>query len=126
MNPSLAPRAALVILLDNTFAVANDRPPTYLEDSVQGWAMRTDTPYSSDGAGHAKVCELMGADFIYKSTTEVAFQAGKFDIGQSVEYRVNSARLYISAMATRNTNARSKAPKPPGSSRKSLAVNRPT
>jgi len=41
------------------------------------------------------VYELNGADFVYKVDYCGAFQSGKFDIGQVVEYRVDGERLYI-------------------------------
>jgi hypothetical protein len=37
----------------------------------------------------------MGADLVYKIDYCGRFQAGKFDIGQVVDYRVNGERLYI-------------------------------
>ncbi len=43
----------------------------------------------------AKLYELSGADLVYKIDYCGRFQAGKFNIGQVVDYRVDGERLYI-------------------------------
>jgi hypothetical protein len=38
---------------------------------------------------------LKGADLVYQIDDCGSFQSGKFDAGQSVDYRVDGERLYI-------------------------------
>jgi hypothetical protein len=92
-------RATLFVVLITSIAVAVDKPqPTYLKGTVMGWDIRVDTNYSGNGSmtnRRAKVYQLKGSDFVYKIDYCGAFQAGKFGIGQAVEYRVDGERLYI-------------------------------
>ena len=96
-------RAALLVVLAATIAAADQAPPTYQKGTIKSWDIRVDSDTSGGGGStpvtttkrRAKVYELNGADFTYKIDYCGAFQAGKFDIGQVVEYRVDGERLYI-------------------------------
>ena len=89
------------------FAVASDKtPPTYQKGTIKGWDKRTDTwGFLLDAKGEPlprdkTVFELKGSDFVYLIDYCGAFQAGKFELGQAVDYRVdetdkNDLRLYI-------------------------------
>jgi len=88
---------------------AEKRALTYLKGTILGYETRRDLHVGGGGGGgngmptnpvsawvrHAKVYELRGADFIYKVDFCGAFQAGKFEPGQTVDYRVERDRLYI-------------------------------
>ena len=102
-NPLAILRTALFVLLAATIAVSDKTPPTYQKGTVKAWDIRVDSD-TSGGTGdipvtttkrRAKVYELNGDDLIYKIDYCGPFQAGKFDIGQVVECRVNGDRLYI-------------------------------
>ena len=96
MNLSTLLRVALPFVLTAALATASDKGPlTYQNGSVQGWDVRVDTEYSGGGSRRAKVYELRGSDLVYKLDYCGAFQAGKFGIGQAVEYGIDGERLYI-------------------------------
>jgi hypothetical protein len=95
-------RSALFILLAATIAAADKTPPTYQKGTVKAWDIRVDSDTSGGGAmpvttskRRAKVYELDGTDLVYQIDYCGAFQAGKFEIGQVVDYRVDGERLYI-------------------------------
>ena len=84
--------------------------PTYLKGTILGYSLRRDVSVSGGGgppgtgsfpvassARKAKVYELQGPDLIYQVDYCGSFQAGKFETGQVVEFRVDSVggRLYI-------------------------------
>jgi hypothetical protein len=58
---------------------------------------QTDVRGAGNGTStrNKKVYELRGTDLIYSVDYCGAFQAGKFQTGQSVDYRVDGERLYI-------------------------------
>jgi hypothetical protein len=96
-------RTVPFILLAATIAAADKVPPTYQKGTIKAWDIRIDSD-TSGGSGalpvttttrRAKVYELSGADLVYKVDYCGAFQSGKFEIGQVVEYRVDGERLYI-------------------------------
>jgi hypothetical protein len=96
-------RTALFVLLAATIAAADKTPPTYQKGTVKAWDIRVDSD-TSGGSGaipvtttkrRAKVYELDGADSVYKIDYCGPFQAGKFEIGQVVDYRVDGEKLYI-------------------------------
>ncbi len=96
-------RTAVFVLLVATIAAADKTPPTYQKGTIKAWNIRVDSD-TSGGSGaipvtttkrRAKVYELSGGDLVYEIDYCGAFQAGKFDIGQVVEYRVDGERLYI-------------------------------
>jgi hypothetical protein len=102
---TVARRALLVVLLA-TFAVGADKiPPTYQRGTIKGWDKRTDIWGWVGANGETlprdkTVYELKGTDLIYLIDYCGAFQAGKFDLGQAVDYRTdegdkNDMRLYI-------------------------------
>jgi hypothetical protein len=100
MNLSTLLRIVLsfvLIVLTAALATASDKasPLTYQNGSVQGWDIRVDGNNSGNGSRRAKVYELRGSDLVYKIDYCGAFQAGKFGIGQAIEYRVDGERLYI-------------------------------
>jgi hypothetical protein len=82
--------------------------PTYLKGTILGYSVRRDMHVSGGGgaagtfpvsssARKAKVYELQGPDLVYQVDYCGSFQAGKFETGQAVEFRVDSVggRLYI-------------------------------
>jgi len=94
--------SVLCILLAATIA-AGQTPHTYQKGTITGWNIRVDSN-TSGGSGNspvstinrrAKVYELKGSGLVYKVDYCGAFQAGKFGIGQAVDYRVDGERLYI-------------------------------
>lgn len=95
-------RATLCILLAATIAAADQTPHTYQKGTITGWDIRVDSSTSGGGDSQvlttkrrAKVYELKGSGLVYKVDSCGAFQAGKFNIGQAVDYRVDGERLYI-------------------------------
>ena len=90
---------AILLLLATTLAFADKPTPTYQKGTITGWEKGTDIRANA-AAGTAmtrnkKVYSLKGADLIYKVDYCGAFEAGKFQTGQEVEYRVDGDRLYI-------------------------------
>ena len=76
-----------------TVGVGNDKtPPTYLAGTITGWVNRPD---SYTYGCKVKVYEMKGKDVIYWVGSCGAFQTGKFQTGQGVEYRVDDNRLYL-------------------------------
>ena len=83
--------------------------PVYQQGTITGYDIRRDTSVFGGGGGgngtpaspvqtmtrRAKVYELKGAGLIYKVDYCGAFQAGKFGVGETVDYRVDGERLYI-------------------------------
>ena len=99
-------RTALLAVLLATFAVGSDKTTlTYQKGTIKGWDKRTDIWGFSDGNGEPvprkkTVFELKGINFVYLIDYCGAFQAGKFELGQAVDYRVDETdkddmRLYI-------------------------------
>jgi hypothetical protein len=73
---------------------------TYQQGTIKGWEKGTDL-YSVDAQGDKTVYELKGTDMVYMIYYCGAFQAEKFSLGQTVNYRVDATdkhdrRLYIS------------------------------
>jgi hypothetical protein len=73
---------------------------TYQQGTIKGWEKGTDL-HSVDAQGDKTVYELKGADMVYMIYYCGAFQAEKFSLGQTVNYRVDATdkhdrRLYIS------------------------------
>ena len=102
MNLLTILRTALFVLLAVTIVAADKTPPTYQKGTVTGWDIRVDSDTSGGGnlpvstsSRRAKVYQLKGTDLVYKIDYCGAFQAGKFGIGQAVDYRVDGERLYI-------------------------------
>lgn len=106
MTPPTITRAAIFALVLATFALGSDKTaPAYQKGTINGWDTRTDMGPFLDGNGEflprkKTVFELKGLDFVYLIDYCGAFQAGKFDIGQAVDYRVDETdqqdlRLYI-------------------------------
>jgi len=102
----LIARTALLAVLLATFAVGSDKTaPAYQKGTIKGWDKRTDMGPFLDGNGEPlprkkTVFELKGIDFVYLIDYCGAFQAGKFELGQVVDYRVGETnkddmRLYI-------------------------------
>jgi hypothetical protein len=102
---TIAPAALLAVLLA-AFAVSSDRTvPTYRKGTIKGWHNGADMGPFLDGKGEPfprekTVYELKGIDFVYLIDYCGAFQAGKFELGQAVDYRVDETykddmRLYI-------------------------------
>jgi hypothetical protein len=98
MNPMRILRTARFVLLVATIATGADKtPPTYQKGTITGWDKRTDIRATVNGTAtrNKKVYELKGADLVYEVDYCGAFQAGKFQTGQEVDYRVDGERLYI-------------------------------
>jgi len=103
MSPSTIAHTALLAILLATCAVGSDKTPhTYQKGTIKGWENRTDIwgagIVGTDGEGVPRkvtVFELKGADLVYLIDYCGAFQAGQFGLGQAVDYRVDSDRLYI-------------------------------
>jgi hypothetical protein len=95
----------------NTLPTPNDMaPPAYMKGTILGFSIRRDIHVSGGGGNSggsvlpigsstrkAKVYELQGPDLIYQVDYCGAFQAGQFQTGQVVEFRVDTGggRLYI-------------------------------
>jgi len=106
MTRSTIARAALFAVLLAKFAVGSDGTvPTYQKGTIKGWDKGTDMGPFLDGNGEPlprkkTIYELKGVDFVYLVDYCGAFQAGKFELGQAVDYRVDETnkedlRLYI-------------------------------
>jgi hypothetical protein len=84
---------AFLVLLMATIGIGDDKAPhTYLKGTITGWSNRRDN-YTY--GGKIKVYELKGTDLIYQIGNCGTFQTGKFDTGQTVEYRADDSRLYV-------------------------------
>ena len=69
----------------------SDKPAqTYQKGTIMGYENKL-----LDKNRRTRVYELKGQDHIYQVDRCGTFQAGKFDAGQTVEYRVSGDRLYI-------------------------------
>ena len=106
MNPAAIARTALLTALLAAFAAGSDKTaPTYQKGTIKGWDKQTDvwgfTGANGESVPREKtVFELKGTDMIYLIDYCGAFQAGKFDLGQAVDYQVDETnkddmRLYI-------------------------------
>lgn len=82
----------------------DEAQPTYQQGTIKGWDRRTDIiwvgPNGQTFPRDKTVYELKGVDQVYLIDYCGAFQAGKFSLGQVVNYRVDEAdkddmRLYI-------------------------------
>jgi len=72
-------------------ATAQGKPAhTYQKGTITGYEQRL-----LNKNRKTRVYELKGTDHIYQVDRCGAFQAGKFEAGQSVDYRVSGDRLYI-------------------------------
>jgi hypothetical protein len=82
---------AVLALIPVTIAAGPDKTsPAYQKGTITGYETRLHNKNR-----RAKVYELKGADRIYDVDICGAFQAGKFQPGQAVDYRVMGERLYI-------------------------------
>jgi hypothetical protein len=76
--------------------------PTYQQGTIKGWEKGTDIgPLGERYPRDKTVYELKGSDMVYLIDYCGSFQAGKFNLGQVVNYRVDETdkddmRLYIS------------------------------
>jgi hypothetical protein len=103
MSSITVTRAALLTVLLATFAVGSDKTAhTYLKGTITGWQNGVDLwgtgffgTYGEGVPREKTVFELKGTDWIYLIDYCGAFQAGQFGIGQAVDYRLDSDRLYI-------------------------------
>ena len=88
---------AFLVLYASLISAADKTAPTYQKGTIAGYDTRLDTWGSNGDASkrRARVYELKGTDLVYQIDYCGAFQAGKFDAGQTVEYRVQGERLYI-------------------------------
>jgi hypothetical protein len=84
---------------------ADNAQITYQQGTIKGWEKGTDMvwvgPHGETYPRDKTVYELKGTDMVYLIDYCGSFQAGKFDLGQIVNYRVdetdkNDMRLYIS------------------------------
>jgi hypothetical protein len=106
MNALTMGRAAISAILLATFALGADKtPPAYQHGTIKGWDKRTGIWgwVGANGETYPRdktVYELKGTGLIYLIDYCGAFQAGKFELGQAVDYRTdeadkNNLRLYI-------------------------------
>jgi len=84
-------------------------PPTYQQGTIIGYDIRRDSKVFGGGGGgngtpgmpvststrNAKVYQLKAGNLLYKMDYCGAFQAGQFQVGQAVDFRVDDERLYI-------------------------------
>jgi len=127
MNLSTLLRVALPFVLTAAVATASDKaPPTYQNGSVQGWDIRVDTNYSGNGSmsRRAKVYELRGSDLVYRIDFCGAFQAENSASGRPLHTASMVSVSTFATMATKNTNVRSRAPKPRALLQRLLALPR--
>jgi hypothetical protein len=100
MSPAKIARVTLLAVFLATHAVGSDKTThTYQKGMIKGWEDRTDMwGKDFDGRGTPRsvtVFELKGTDMVYLIDYCGAFQAGQFGLGQAVDYRLDSDRLYI-------------------------------
>src|ERR1700683_3114913 len=103
MSSITVTRAALLTVLLATFAVGSDKTAhTYQKGTITGWQNGVDLwgsgffgTYGEGVPREKTVFELKGTAWIYLFDYCGAFQAGQFGIGQAVDYRLDSDRLYI-------------------------------
>ena len=96
-------RTAFVGVLLAAFAFASNKTShTYQKGTISGWENRIalwgEGFFGELGQGvpyEVTVFDLKGADTIYMIDSCGAFQAGRFGIGQAVDYRLDGDRLYI-------------------------------
>ena len=113
MNLSTLLRVALPFVLTAALATASDKaPPTYQNGSVQGWDVRVDTDYSGGGSRRAKVYELRGSDLVYKIDYCGASRQENSGSGRPLNTASTASVSTFATMAAKNTNVRSRAPKP--------------
>jgi len=99
MKPIL--RTAFFVLLIATIAAGADKtPPTYQKGTITGWEKATDIrgglgANNGTATRNKKVYALQSTDLVYRIDYCGAFQAGKFQTGQAVDFRVDGERLYI-------------------------------
>jgi len=84
-------------------------PPTYQPGMIMGYDIRRDSKVFGGGGGgngtpampvstatrNAKVYQLKAGNLLYKMDYCGAFQAGQFQVGQVVDFRVDNDRLYV-------------------------------
>jgi hypothetical protein len=103
MSSVAVTRTALFAVLLATFVFGFDKTPrTYLKGTITGWQNGMDVwgagffgTYGEGVPREKTVFELKGTGRIYLIDYCGAFQAGQFGIGQAVDYRLDSDRLYI-------------------------------
>ncbi|MGP0021200.1 MAG: hypothetical protein ACLPHP_21700 [Candidatus Sulfotelmatobacter sp.] len=89
-------------------APATPPPPKYQQGTIMGYDIRRDTRVSGGGGPpgmggapvssstrNAKVYQLKAGNLLYKMDYCGAFQAGQFQVGQTVDFRVDDERLYV-------------------------------
>jgi hypothetical protein len=92
--------------IDSVSGSASDTPapPKYQQGTILGYDVRRDTSVHGGGGNGipvgtstrmAKVYQLKAANVLYKVDYCGAFQAGQFQVGQVVDFRVGDDRLYI-------------------------------
>jgi len=84
-------------------------PRTYQQGMIMGYDIRRDSKVFGGGGGgngtpgtpvststrNAKVYQLKCGNLLYKMDYCGAFQAGQFQVGQAVDFRIDNERLYI-------------------------------
>src|SRR5580658_2788919 len=92
----------------DSFAPPAPPPPTYQQGTIIGYDIRRDIRVSGGGGPpgmggapvssstrNAKVYQLKAGNLLYKMDYCGAFQAGQFDVGQVIDFRVDDERLYV-------------------------------
>jgi hypothetical protein len=112
MIPLTIARTSLLVVLLATFAVGSDNTaPCYQKGTIKGWDQRTDIGPFLDGNGeplfrNKTVFELKGIDFTYLIDYCGAFHAGKFELGQAVDYRVDETHKDDMRLHVRRDNGK--------------------
>lgn len=84
-------RLTVLSLAIVSLASGSDKPAqTYQKGTITGYENKL-----LDKNRRTRVYELKGQDHIYQVDRCGTFQAGKFNTGQTVDYRVSGDRLYI-------------------------------
>ena len=125
MNLSTLLRVALPFVLTAAVATASAKdPPRYQNGSVQGWDIRVDTGDSGNGSmtrRRAKVYELRGSDLVTRLTTAALSRQENSASCRPLNTASTVSVSTFATMATKNTNVRSRAPKPQAPLRRLLS-----
>jgi len=100
MPPLTIFRIVSSVLLAATMAAGADKtPPTYQHGTITGWNTQngsvTGAATGRSIARHKDVYDLKGVEATYQFDDCGALRTGKFEAGQSVDYRVDGKRIYV-------------------------------
>ena len=93
MRPSIRTRAVIFALLIATCPAGADNQPSYQQGKITGWGNqlyeRNFTINTAYPKASRKFYELNSSGMVYQ------IDCGPFDIGQTLEYRVDGKKIYI-------------------------------